>query len=195
METVINSLVYTAPPVNRKEILRYLNAECETEELKTLIDETLKEVESVLSYKVCYGEFAVTASGNSIDFKVCRATSADLAKNLCKAKKAVIFAATIGVKFDILATRYAKMSPAKALVLQAIGNERIESLCDTFNRDITAKYTSTKPRFSPGYGDLDLKMQRDIFKVLDCSRRIGLTLNESLLMSPQKSVTAIIGIC
>ena len=51
-----------------------------------------------------------------------------------------------------------------------------------------------KPRFSPGYGDLPLEMQRDIFRVLDCSRKIGLTLNESLLMSPSKSVTAIVGI-
>ena len=51
-----------------------------------------------------------------------------------------------------------------------------------------------KPRFSPGYGDLSLEMQRDIFRVLDCPRKIGLTLNESLLMSPSKSVTAIIGI-
>ena len=44
------------------------------------------------------------------------------------------------------------------------------------------------------YGDLPLEMQKDIFNVLDCSKRIGLTLNESLLMSPSKSVTAIIGI-
>ena len=37
-------------------------------------------------------------------------------------------------------------------------------------------------------------VQKDIFKVLDCERKIGLTLNESLLMSPSKSVTAIVGI-
>jgi len=37
-------------------------------------------------------------------------------------------------------------------------------------------------------------MQRDIFAVLDCPRKIGLSLNGSLLMSPSKSVTAIIGI-
>ena len=51
-----------------------------------------------------------------------------------------------------------------------------------------------KPRFSPGYGDLPLSMQTDIFRVLDCPRKVGLTLNNSLLMSPSKSVTAIMGI-
>ena len=49
-------------------------------------------------------------------------------------------------------------------------------------------------RFSAGYGDVPLELQRDIFALLDCPRRIGLTLNESLLMSPSKSVTAIVGI-
>ena len=51
-----------------------------------------------------------------------------------------------------------------------------------------------RPRFSPGYGDLPLELQKDVFRVLDCPRKIGLSLNESLLMSPSKSVTAIIGI-
>ena len=50
------------------------------------------------------------------------------------------------------------------------------------------------PRFSPGYGDLNINVQRDIFTHLDLSRKIGVTLNESLIISPSKSVTAIIGL-
>ena len=49
-------------------------------------------------------------------------------------------------------------------------------------------------KIHPGYGDLPLALQKDIFRVLDCPKRIGLTLNESLLMSPSKSVTALIGV-
>ena len=48
-------------------------------------------------------------------------------------------------------------------------------------------------RFSPGYGDLPLDVQKNIFPLLDCERKIGLTLNESLIMSPSKSVTAFVG--
>ncbi len=55
-------------------------------------------------------------------------------------------------------------------------------------------HTGQRPRFSPGYGDLTLLAQKDIFAVLDCGKRIGLTLNDSLLMSPSKSVTAFVGI-
>ena len=52
---------------------------------------------------------------------------------------------------------------------------------------------AVRPRFSPGYGDLPLALQREVFAALDCPRRIGLTLSDSLLMSPTKSVTALIG--
>jgi cobalamin-dependent methionine synthase I len=54
--------------------------------------------------------------------------------------------------------------------------------------------SSLTQRFSAGYGDLPLELQRDIFGALDCQRKIGVTLNESLLMSPSKSVSAIVGI-
>ena len=43
-------------------------------------------------------------------------------------------------------------------------------------------------------GDVPLAVQRDIFSVLDCPRQIGLSLNDSLLMSPSKSVTAFVGL-
>ena len=80
----------------------------------------------------------------------------------------------------------------------AIGAERIESLCDCLQQQLSAHFASEglflQRRFSPGYGDLPLAMQREIFQVLDCSRQLGLSLNDSLLMSPSKSVTALAGL-
>ena len=49
-------------------------------------------------------------------------------------------------------------------------------------------------RFSPGYGDLPLDVQRPLFAALDVPRKIGVSLTDSLLMAPSKSVSAIIGI-
>ena len=51
-----------------------------------------------------------------------------------------------------------------------------------------------RPRFSPGYGDFPLEYQRELLGVLDAAKRIGLTLTDSLLMAPSKSVTAVIGV-
>jgi cobalamin-dependent methionine synthase I len=76
------------------------------------------------------------------------------------------------------------------LVMQAVGTERIEALCDSF----CAEFENARPRFSPGYGDLKRAAQQVIFEQLDCARQIGLTLNDSLVMSPSKAVTAIVGL-
>ena len=79
--------------------------------------------------------------------------------------------------------------------MQALGAERIEALCDAFcDSLISEKGVLLRPRFSPGYGDLPLEVQKDIFSLLECHKRIGVSLNESLLMSPSKSVTAFVGL-
>ena len=103
--------------------------------------------------------------------------------------------ATVGIELDRLIIKYSHLSPTKALLLQALGAERIEALCDTFCTDMqnTLKI-ALKPRFSAGYGDLLLDTQTHIFGLLSLPKHIGLTLNDSLIMSPTKSVTAFIGI-
>ena len=94
--------------------------------------------------------------------------------------------------------KYSVLSPSTALLLEALGNERIEALCDVFNEDIRQlkllRGESLRPRFSAGYGDLPLEYQKKIFDILDPPLSIGLTLNNSYLMSPSKSVTALIGV-
>ena len=177
---MIYTKTYDAPPVDRREILRYAGVRGDAPEIEALLDECIKESEDKLTYKVCYGGFPVSFF-DSVDSK-------DLKKHLEGCDKVILFAATVGIGIDRLIARYASVSPTKSLLFQAIGAERIEALCDEFNSDFVGS------RFSPGYGDLPLEFQREIFKVLDCPKRIGLTLNESMLMSPTKSVTAIIGV-
>ena len=177
---MICTKTYDAPPVDRREILRYAGVRGDAPEVESILEECLKEAEDKLIYKVCYGEFSVSFFDSVI--------SEGLRKHLEGCNKAVIFAATVGIGIDRLIARYASVSPTKSLLFQAIGAERIEALCDEFNSEFGGS------RFSPGYGDLPLEFQKEIFKVLDCPKRIGLTLNESMLMSPTKSVTAIIGV-
>ena len=193
---MIHTKTYEAPLINDREILRYAGTREATDEVISLMNETVEEATGVLIYKVCYSEFAVTRRKDGIDFGFSSVSSSALAKNLEGCEKVIIFSATVGIGIDRLIAKYGVRSPSKALLLQAFGAERIESLCDLFTRDIASQYgeNNLAPRFSPGYGDLPLEFQTEIFRVLDCPRRIGLTLNESLLMSPSKSVTAIIGI-
>ena len=86
---------------------------------------------------------------------------------------------------------------SKELFFQAIGAERIEALCDAFEAELRADLASEGKylgaRFSPGYGDLPLTLQRDVFAALKPEKTLGLTLGENLLMTPTKTVTAIAG--
>lgn len=189
---------YSPPPVDKKEVLRYAGAYGTTPEIDALLEDCLKETEGIFSYQVCFREFSLKADSDVLDLSFLQTTSKDLQKNLSGCHSIIVFAATVGLGIDRLMARYSSINPARALMLSAIGAERIESLCNTFNEEISAKKQKeglfTRPRFSPGYGDFPLLAQKDIFSVLDCPRKIGLTLNNSLIMSPVKSVTAIIGI-
>jgi len=204
---VVTTKIYTEPQVNKKEILRYAGCrgECELGDVEKLLEECLEEALPRLSYKLCYLELPLSITGDTCDFGCMWVQSRDLVKNLTGCERVILFGATIGVEIDRLIARYAHISPAKAVMFQAIGAERIEALCDAFCEDIEKKVNEEAdenigscfhlcPRFSPGYGDLPLEVQRDIFVVLNCSKNIGVSLNTSLLMTPSKSVTAFAGL-
>ncbi len=165
---------------DRREMLRYAGVREATPEAEALLDQCLEECDGVFSSKVCYLE---------LDRDVFPDFLKD-SQRLEGCERAVIFVATVGIGIDRLIKKYGVFSPSKALMLQAIGAERIESLCDSF----CDEYENATPRFSPGYGRLELDAQREIFSLLDPERSIGVTLNTSLLMSPSKSVSAIFGI-
>lgn len=195
MNSVIISKVYSEPPLCEKEILYYAGCREADTELLALLEECIGEAKDKLSYKVCYRELSLRREGDFCDLELLRVQSEGLAKNLFGCERVILFAATVGVGLDRLIARYSRLSPARALLFQAIGAERIEALCDVFCADVAREYgLRARPRFSPGYGDLSLDVQKDIFRLLDCERRIGLTLGDSLLMSPTKSVTAFVGL-
>ncbi len=188
----------TTAPISEREVLRYMGARDATDEVLSLVREAITEADGCFSGRVCAAECGVRIDGSTVDFGFASIESGDLAKSLHGCDRALIFAATVGVEIDRLIAKHSRLSPARALALQALGTERIEAVCNAFCRARADEYAKAgrtlRPRFSAGYGDLSLSFQRDIFQLLDCPRRIGLTLNDSLLMSPTKSVTAIAGV-
>ena len=184
--------------VNRREILRYAGVKMLTPEISRLLEESLDQALPVISGKVCWTRFPLAENQGILDLTFAQTESEALKRNLDGCEEILVFGATIGLSLDRMILRYGQTSPSKALMLQAIGTERIENLCDAFceicRQEAAHSGQYTVPRFSPGYGDFPLELQKDIFRVLDCSRKIGLTLNDSMMMSPSKSVTAIVGL-
>lgn len=195
MNNIVLTKSYSELPVHKKEILRYAGCKTADEEVEKLLKTCLSEAKDQLKFNVCYAFLSVSVRGNVCDFGTFMIESDDLIKNLTGCEKVVVFAATVGVGIDRLISKYSRISPSKALMFQAIGAERIETLCDRFCDDIKNEVKrNLKPRFSPGYGDVPLSLQKDIFNLIGCEKKIGLTLNDSFLMSPTKSVTAFVGI-
>ena len=193
--TTVFTRILTPPPIRESEILRYAACKSQTESITALLNEVIKEAESMLSYKVCYCELPVLIEEERCDFGEIFVVSKSLAKNLVACDKVLLFGATVGIDIDRSIVKYGRLSPAKALLFQAFGAERIEALCDAFCGEYEEENeVILLPRFSAGYGDCSLEVQKDIFSLLGCSRKIGLTLNDSMLMSPSKSVTAFVGI-
>ncbi len=185
---------YGAPPLDRAEILRYARAGGEEGELGSLLDGVWEAAAPLLSYRVAYRILPVCLTGDTVTVGGASFASRSLCECLAGAREAILLAATVGVGIDRLLLRYGRLSPVRALLLQAIGAERVEALLSVFTRERERELRRLTRRFSPGYGDLPLASQRALLPLLDAERTLGITLNESLLMSPTKSVTAIVGI-
>ncbi len=166
------------------------------EALASLARQCVDEFSEIARYRACRLILPVAVEGEGVDFGAFSLFSRSLFKHLAGCHKAILFAATTGAEGERLLRRTAVTSPAKAVVLDAVGTAAIESFCDALCRRWAEEFAphSLRPRFSPGYGDLPLELQKTLLACLDSSRKVGITLTQSLLMIPQKSVSAMVGI-
>ena len=131
------------------------------------------------------------------DLSVVDAGGSSLAKHLAGCHAVYLVCTTIGASFDALQRRTAATSPSDAFVLQAIGAAAIEEWTDETEEAIRRELQDGETlisRYSPGYGDYPLAAQRNLLGLLDASRKVGVSLTDSLLMVPSKSVSAVIGV-
>ena len=180
------------------QIVRYagiLNGDV-PENVSSLIDKCSPVMQEALKYKACYLETSVSISEDTVSFEYFDIKSKNLTTLLRGCDKAILVAATAGAAADILVKRAAVTSNAEALILNAIAIAGIEQYMFTLNSFFKEEYSEyeLRPRFSPGYGDVELSYQKELLNVLDTKRKIGVALSDTLLMTPSKSVSAIIGI-
>lgn len=165
-----------------------------SEALSELYEECLEAYMNTAQLKAVVRETSVAFEGeDGIVFDFGTVKSEGLRKNLDGCKRAFVFAATAGAEIDRTMKRLSLISEADSMVYSCIASSGVERWCDYINGELAKKH-KLKPRFSPGYGGISLTVQKDIFDFLDVHRKIGVSLTESFMMVPVKSVTAIIGI-
>lgn len=185
---------------NEREILRYLGHRDQNvpENVMQLMAECERELEQAARPRSIWRSYPLQITDHVIDMGCLTTKSQNLERNLKDCDEVILFAATLGSTVDVLLQRWQRLQMSKAVVMQAAAAAMLETFCDQVNGQLKEAYRARnrylRPRFSPGYGDFPLDNQRAIAAALEMSKRIGITLTESLLMAPSKSVTAVIGV-
>lgn len=179
--------------VNKNEILknlRYRGSEI-PEDIDNLIDECVSEI--ILSTK---GKYLVSEYEIKDPILKDLFLGDDIAKLLASSKKVILLAVTLGREIEMLIRKYTYTDLVKSVVMDAVASAGVESLANYINEELSHKYMPLHltDRFSPGYGDLPIEVNVALLKVLNATKLIGLTTNESGIMVPRKSITAIVGI-
>ena len=183
-------------PFDEKEILRYAMLPSfapKPEELP--LKECLEAARGAAKCRAVWRRYPLRRNGEELDLGFARTDTRDLRQHLEGCSEILLFACTAGAEMDRRIARAKLLSPARGLLMHAIGAQQVEGGCDRLCQRLAELFPDRQltDRFSPGYGDLPLAMQRDVMEALDCGRTVGITLTDSLLMTPSKSVTAIIG--
>jgi len=184
-----------------RETLRYLGygRHAVDERTNQLITASFEELESVVRERFIYRIFDLELFDQELlKLEHFQIRSKHLVKNMTGCRRAVIFAATLGIETDLLIQKTVIGDVAKAAVMQACAATRMEELCDRIEMAVRKRVEPDgcrlRPRFSPGYGDLSLEYQKEILVILEASKKIGVTVTDSYMLTPTKSVTAFIGI-
>lgn len=103
---------------------------------------------------------------------------------------------TIGEALPDRATEIQKKEPTDAFYLEYVGGWMADYLADRVDERIVREcnkngYTTTM-RYSPGYGDWTLDAQPELIRLME-AEKIGVTLTDTKIMIPRKSVSAALG--
>jgi hypothetical protein len=123
--------------------------------------------------------------------------SKTLRRHLGDSGRVTLMGVTIGRAIETAMSEFhEKGSVLEPFILDSLGSECVEEaaifITSRINGEIREAGFRPGKRYSPGYGDLLLEVQPFIFEQLRLGE-IGMALNPSFMMIPQKSITAIIG--
>jgi len=187
--------------IDRAEVLRYLNCETEDEPTRALLDRCIGEITRAAQPRTLYRTFLLaqgTAEAVAFEGTGLKIPGSDMRRHLAGCRSAVLFAATLGEGADRVIRAAQITDMARAVVLDCCASALVESVCGAAEGELRAQAVLRgeflTSRFSPGYGDVPLSVQKDFLTVLEAAKRIGLSASAENLLVPRKSVTAVMGL-
>ena len=188
--------------IDRSETLRYLSHRSAPDEKFTVIlDRCEKRLLAAIkgSCRFTYRILTVkSCSDGCVSFPDCvmTLTGKDICEHLDGCGEAALLCATIGSAADALIRKLQLTDMAEAVITDAMAGCAIEYVCNEAEKAIIGSCPDRNItwRFSPGYGDLPIELQEQFLSTVGAQKSIGLYATESCMLTPLKSVTAIIGL-
>ena len=191
--------------VPRKKVIRRLGYPTDMDKINGKVSRILEEegqkADTLLEPKGIYRLLKIASRNEGlITFQDTSFTimSGRVSQMLRISDPVVLFMVTIGPALEEeVESLFKRDEMTRAVILDAIGSETADDAADRMHRIVIkqramAEGYKVTPRFSPGYGDWPVTVQGEFFKASH-GDRIGISVNESSLMIPRKSVSAVLG--
>lgn len=187
--------------VDRREALRYLGCRGEPDErtrhdlerAAALVEQSVRPRYLMLSAPLDRSGAVLSVSGTVLSLP-----GKDISRVLADCASCYLLCATLGSEMEALLRSWQLRDLTFAAILDACGSSGVENVCAQAERALTlecrARGEYLTDRYSPGYGDLPITLQRDFCAALDTGRRLGVSVTDSGILLPRKSVTALIGV-
>ena len=188
--------------IDQNEVLRYLGCSRQwlDSSLGKLIAQCIDEAKTLIQPRMVYKFFNLDRAAGEL---LLRGTSVKLpgggiADHMAEAEACIVMAVTLGLAVDRKISCYEKVDLTRAVILDACASAAVEQSADSLCAEIEAKLKlenkQLTTRFSPGYADFPLTIQRQLLALLNAERTIGLTVTSHNILLPRKSITAVAGV-
>ncbi len=185
--------------IDEQEMRRYAGLSRSKDFPAQLIDDACMEVQVLGAPQGIYHSYAYNCAEAVIISEPPLALNGDTVKrHLRGCSEVIVLAVTIGEATEKgISEHFAAGRYTAAVLLDAAGTTAVEMIADQVNELIKTQAAkrglSITTRFSPGYGGWDVTAQAAV-TALAGGKEIGITVTETSMLEPRKSVTAIIGL-
>lgn len=188
--------------IDKQEVLRYLGygGQVLPPETDEMIESCMRRMSEVMQPRFVYRRFPLVHEQNAVRLENSRVRlmGKDIVRHLENSAECVLMAVTIGSDAEREIRRNEYMRLSRGVILDSCATAAVEAVCDAVEEEIRAMAAREGNvitwRYSPGYGDFDIHMQKEFLRLLEAQKKIGVCVNGSSILIPRKSVTAVVGI-
>ncbi len=193
--------------IDRSEVLRYLQYKNQNieEDLLDKIKYCIDLTKDMINPKFIFRKYPIrkikcSNKKNQVNIEGTNLMleSDDVYNLLLECDECILISATLGLEIEKEIRKLTYTDLTKGIIIDACATTAIEEVCDIVQGNIAKQLSKEDKhityRYSPGYGDLAIEKNADINNILNSQKEIGLTVTNSGIMIPRKSVVALIGV-